>query len=237
MSCTNQSEKILHNNLNPNQLNVLRVFGRRGKTPSLSSKKIFTEYWHKLNISEVTNHTKIENLFSSPSKRYELEIGYGDGKRLATKLVENPDTAFIGIEPYKSGIIKLLKSVKKENTWNRLRLGKMAESILPILPNNCLDSIYILFPDPWQKRKHWQRRVISPINLKHCQRILKPKKNLVIATDDDTYSAWIIRHIKNDWHWNPLSWNIPPIGWEMTKYQKKALLVGRQTVYFNLVSK
>lgn len=232
----NNSEAILNNKLTPNQLNALRVFGRRGKTPSLASKEIYKTFWGKLNIPLDVKYKSIECLFSTPYKKYELEIGYGDGNRLSHQLIKNRDTAYIGIEPYNSGIVKLLKNAKKENTHNRLRLGKMAESIIPLLPDNCLDSIYILFPDPWAKRKHWQRRVINSQNLNHCQRILKPNRRLVIATDDDTYSAWIIRHIQRDWQWNPLSWNVAPDDWKVTKYQKKAMLAGRQTVYFNLLS-
>ena len=41
------------------------------------------------------------------------------------------------------------------------------------MPNQFLDKIYLLFPDPWPKKRHASRRFVNPENLQELSRLLK----------------------------------------------------------------
>ena len=107
-------------------------------------------------------------------------------------------------------------------------------------PDNFFEKIYILFPDPWPKFKHFKRRLIDK---KFLDQILFPKlKNngkIIIATDHDSYKTWILSHILQSvkFKWlatSKASWKIFPDDWIITKYQKKAIAEGREPILIEI---
>ncbi len=70
-----------------------------------------------------------------------------------------------------------------------------ARDLLDALPNSCLDRAFLLFPDPWPKRRHAARRFIQPANLDLLARLLKPGAEFRFGSDDPTYIAWGLAHL------------------------------------------
>ena len=105
-----------------------------------------------------------------------------------------------------------------------------------MIPNKLLSSIYILFADPWPKKKHHKRRLIKKTFLD--QLILKTQDNgqLHIATDHEEYAKWILEEIKKSrWKINDdllSNFNIFPDDWIKTKYQQRGLTKGNICYYF-----
>src|SRR5215213_2193844 len=90
-----------------------------------------------------------------------LEIGFGGGEHLAAHARANPETGFIGCEPFVNGIAKLLAVVEQEGLQNVRLWDQDATLLLPRLPDECLDRTYLLYPDPWPKRRQRKRRFLS----------------------------------------------------------------------------
>lgn len=65
------------------------------------------------------------------------------------------------------------------------------------LPSGRIFQIHILFPDPWPKRRHWARRLLSPPFLSECSRILQPGGLLRILTDHEGYARHISTLLKD----------------------------------------
>ena len=63
--------------------------------------------------------------------------------------------------------------------------------LLRLLPDACLDRLFLLFPDPWPKARHAKRRFVHPAMLPLLARVLKPGAEWRVASDDPTYQAWV----------------------------------------------
>jgi tRNA (guanine-N7-)-methyltransferase len=94
----------------------------------------------------------------------------------------------------------------------------------------------ILYPDPWPKRRHWKRRIISGAMLKRLARVLQPGALLRFATDIPGYASWTLQHFLRspDFEWTAEradDWRKPWPGFESTRYEAKALREGRTPCY------
>ena len=191
-----------------------------------------------------------------PQKIY-LEIGFGDGDHLAGHSAKHTDIAYIGAEVFKNGIANLLSLITgvKQNDEisedikllpsrnDNIRIWDDDIRLLfPLLPDACIDRVFLLFPDPWPKNRHASRRFINPQNLKILARILKPGGVLRVATDHVIYKTWTLRqlHESPDFRWTAScdkDWKYAPTDWEPTKYQNKAIREGRRPVFLDFERK
>ena len=90
-----------------------------------------------------------------------LEIGFGGGEHLAAQARAHPDIGFIGCEPFVNGVAKLLAVIDGERLQNIRLWDRDATELISRLPPASLDRIYLLYPDPWPKRRQRKRRFVS----------------------------------------------------------------------------
>ncbi len=218
----------------PNYQNnrLIRSFGRI-KSRRLSDNK-------NALIEDLLPLYEIEN-FESSSKETCLEIGFGFGDFLFEKAKTNSDILFFGAEPHLNGVVNLLAKLEAEPLKNLKISREDVRILLAKFPDKNFDQIFILFPDPWPKSRHFKRRLI---NTEFLDEILAPKMKdgakLTIATDHDLYKTWILAEVarskKFSWQANSKQdWQNFPSDWVETKYQKKAAAEGRVSVIFNLL--
>jgi len=177
-----------------------------------------------------------EPAFGPGFRELRLEIGFGGGEHLAARAREAPDVAFIGCEPFINGVAKLLAVVDAEKLANiRIRAGD-ARELVGALPPGCLSRIYILYPDPWPKRRQNKRRLIGPQTLAELARVLAPGGEVRFATDIDDYAGWTLQRFlaSPDFEWlagEADDWRRPWQDWEPTRYEVKARSEGRPSCY------
>ncbi len=165
-----------------------------------------------------------------------LEIGFGGGEHLIHRAQENPETGFIGVEPFVNSMAKLLSRVEELGLKNVRVYDDDATQVLDWMPEASLDRIDLLYPDPWPKRKHWKRRFVSQVNLDRFHRVLKPGGLFCFASDIDTYVNWTLIHCHAhggfEWTAEQASdWLTPFAGWPGTRYENKARREGRSSAY------
>ncbi|CAL7963111.1 tRNA (guanine-N(7)-)-methyltransferase [Alphaproteobacteria bacterium] len=122
-----------------------------------------------------------------------LEIGFGSGEHLAELASADPFNIFIGCEPFLNGVAQLLVKIEKLNLNNILIWIDDARYLIEKLPDHCIDRIYVLFPDPWPKRKHVKRKLINRESLELLGTKIKIDGELILATDCLKYA----KHIHN----------------------------------------
>lgn len=171
-----------------------------------------------------------------------LEIGFGGGEHLLAQARHNPDTLWIGCEPFINGVAKCLAGIDKEKLTNIRLFTNDARQLIEQMPDQSVDSIFILFPDPWPKARHNKRRLVNHETLAMLARIHKPGGRLLLATDHEDYSVWMFEHLLTTpyYEWTAKdqdSWNIPPADWTETKYQRKTTAEGRAPVFMECVRK
>ncbi len=210
---------------------IIRSFGR------IKSRKL-SDHKNSLLSDLPKNYAITDCDFTSQNNC--LEIGFGFGDFTFEKAKQNPQTLFFGSEPHLNGVVNLLSKLEKEPLSNLRISTQDVRLLLAQFPDNFFDQIFILFPDPWPKVKHFKRRLI---NQEFLDQILSPKMRngakLTIATDHDSYKTWILCEISKSQKFNWLAnakqdWQIFPPDWVVTKYQKKAEREGRTSVIFNL---
>lgn len=165
-------------------------------------------------------------LFPSPKSQYWFEIGFGAGEHLAELMRRNPDHGFIGAEPFINGMAAFLKEIQDEPHENVRVWMDDALMVIEALPDQCLDGIYILNPDPWPKKKHHKRRIVNRENLDQYARVLKHGGQLIMTTDVPGLAEWMVTeaftHPAFKWTAQSASdWRQSPDDWITTAYETK----------------
>jgi len=175
--------------------------------------------------------------FSERPAQIVLEIGFGGGEHLASEARAHPDAGFIGCEPFINGMAKLLGVVDAENLTNIRLWDRDATELLARLRPASIDLVYLLYPDPWPKRRQRKRRFVSESSLSALARVLKPGGEFRFATDIDDYAGWTLARClaSPDFAWSACradDWRLPWPGWGAgTRYEAKALREGRRPTY------
>lgn len=193
-------------------------------------------------LSVALDHCDPSDIFQKPGryKKYALEIGFGGGEHLAARAHQQPDTGFIGSEVFVNGVSKLLAAVEQEGLTNIRIYPDDVRDLLPCLPVACFDYVYLLYPDPWPKKRHNKRRFIRPENLAELHRILKPGGAFIFASDIADYVNWALAHIRHHggFIWTARradDWRHADAQWPGTRYEAKAIKAGRQPTYLHFL--
>ncbi|NOX75744.1 MAG: tRNA (guanosine(46)-N7)-methyltransferase TrmB [Gammaproteobacteria bacterium] len=118
-----------------------------------------------------------------------LEIGFGNGGSLVEMAAALSDHDYLGIEVHRPGVGNLLRLLE-EGELNNVRV--MCDDAVQILkhrlPDACLDRVQLFFPDPWHKRRHHKRRIVSPEFAALVATKLRPGGVFHLATDWQHYA-------------------------------------------------
>ncbi|MGY6549567.1 MAG: tRNA (guanine(46)-N(7))-methyltransferase TrmB [Roseinatronobacter sp.] len=164
-----------------------------------------------------------------------LEIGFGGGEHLVHQCRLRPDHGFIGCEPFINGVAMLLGKLHKAPVSN-LRIHPWdVRELFDVLPDACLDRVYLLYPDPWPKARHHRRRFVTPDYLIPLARVMKPGAELRLATDIPDYLRQAMTEVPRA-GFAPVSpgatdFSVPWEDWFSTRYEQKALRDGRKPAY------
>jgi len=181
-------------------------------------------------------------LFSVKPCAIWLEIGFGGGEHLAAEALAHRTTGYIGCEAFLNGIAKALSLVEASSLRNVRLFNGDARVLIEALPCGILDGIYLLYPDPWPKRRHHGRRFLSSNMLVRLARIMRPGAELRFATDIDDNAGWTLARVLRspDFIWaaaSPSDWQNPWEGWTGTRYEAKARRANRRPVYLTFLRK
>ncbi len=176
------------------------------------------------------------DLFDPPVTRLWLEIGFGTGEHLAAQARAHPDVGLIGCEPFLNGVATLVEAIDADALENIRVFADDARDMLDALPDASIERCFILFPDPWPKRRHHRRRFISTANLDSLARVLADGAELRLASDHREYVRWMLFHTlaHGAFAWTargPADWRQRPPDWPATRYEAKALARGGDCAY------
>ena len=133
----------------------------------------------------LTNRLDLEKIFRRKAPLH-VDLGCGDGSFLCALAQRLPDKNFLGIERL-SGRVR--SSARKAASLDNVRLLQMESSyaVRYLLPGESVETFYLLFPDPWPKRRHQRRRIVTPDFLNSVHAALEHNGVIYIATDHHDY--------------------------------------------------
>jgi len=164
-----------------------------------------------------------------------LEIGFGSGEHLLHQAISHADVGLIGCEPYINGVATLLGKIRRAGCDNiRVHPGD-ARDLFDVLPERSISRAFLLYPDPWPKKRHHRRRFVTPEHLEPLARVMKPGAILRVATDIPDYVRQTLEEVpKQGFTWlaeRPGDWREPWKDWLSTRYEQKAVREGRVPHY------
>lgn len=167
-------------------------------------------------------------LFPRPLRDLWLEVGFGAGEHLSWQAAQHRDVGLIGCEPFVNGITSLLRDVAELRLDNVRVHAADARPLIDALPDGSAGRCFVLFPDPWPKRRHRKRRFIGPDNLDALARVLRDGAELRLASDDPALVDWMLFHTRRHgaFEWTargPRDWRERPADWPPTRYERKRL--------------
>jgi tRNA (guanine-N7-)-methyltransferase len=216
----------------------LRSYGRRkGKRLSQRKERLVSELLPRLrpNLARPAP-ADISALFAVPVRDVWLEIGFGSGEHLVWQAERHPDIGIIGCEPFLNGVATLLGAIEDRGLQTVLVYDGDGRDVLAWLPEGSIRRAFILFPDPWPKRRQSKRRLVTPETMQALARVVAPGGILRFASDDAGYAGQALRTVHQsgafDWLAAKASdWRDPPADWPETRYERKALSEGRKSIY------
>jgi tRNA (guanine-N7-)-methyltransferase len=215
---------------------ALRSYGRRrGRRLSPRQQALLEHDLPKVAIDLASPPpARLTDLFGDTLGDVWLEVGFGDGKHLLWQAEHNTDIGIIGCEPFVDGVVKVLSALESGRLPNVRLHAEDARDLLAWLPTGSIGRLFVLFPDPWPKRRHGKRRLLGPATLALLVRCLRQGGELRVATDSADYVRTILLAVATepDLLWQaagPEDWR--KSSWPATKYEQKAISEGRKTYF------
>ena len=135
-------------------------------------------------------------IFGRPAPLH-VDLGCGDGSFLCELAQRHPDQNFLGTEKLVGRVAKVCrKAACLENV--RVLNVESSYAVRYLLPAGSVETFYLLFPDPWPKRRHHRRRLITQNFLDSIHRALNSEGLFQIATDQLDYFQQIERVAAGD---------------------------------------
>lgn len=120
-----------------------------------------------------------------------VEFGIGKGRFMRDYALKAPEKNFLGVEKVNKWLQHSAERIEKANLTNVKLVKTTAELVLSMIPMASVAEFYVLFPDPWPKRRHNGRRVIQKAFLDSIHEALATNGKLYIATDHAVYFEWM----------------------------------------------
>jgi tRNA (guanine-N7-)-methyltransferase len=221
----------------------LRSFGRRrGRKLSRRQASLLSAGLEQIaiDLSGRPANERLASLFSEPVEEVWLEIGFGAGEHLIWQAERNPAVGIIGAEPYINGVVAALSAIEERKFQGRVRLhANDVHPLLDWLPPASLSRVFMLFPDPWPKKRHRERRLLSLSLLSRMARVLRPGADLRFASDIPDYAEQAIEHAQRhpDFELSKIFTSAgrdAAADWPRTRYEAKAAKAGRTSTFIIL---
>ena len=153
-----------------------------------AQQRAFDDLWPRFGLDYTGTLRDFDAAFGRSAKRI-LEIGFGNGQALRYSAQLDPARDHIGIEVHAPGVGRLLNALAEDNASNvRLYHHDAVEVLQHEIADGTLDEVRIYFPDPWHKKRHHKRRLVSDAFAALLVRKLASDGRLHLATDWQDYA-------------------------------------------------
>lgn len=122
----------------------------------------------------------------------DLEVGTGNGYHFAHLAKSHPERSLVGLELKFKPLIQSIRRARKNGSENARIVRYDAHRVDHMFKEGELNNVYIHFPDPWSKKRHWKNRIIQTDYLLLLHSLMKPGSFLDFKTDNLDYFEWAI---------------------------------------------
>ena len=210
-----------------------RSYSLRGNRMTRAQTLAMAQSWDQYAI-EIKSELILNQIFPEKTKVI-MEIGSGMGEATAQIAKANPEVGYVAVEMHSPGLAALLILITQMELENIKLIREDATYLLANhIPDNSLDGIHLLFPDPWPKNRQHKRRMVQSEFIEMVGRKLRQGGFIHIATDWQPYADWIkVRFDKSDSFSGGVvdrpSWRV------LSKFEGQGLRKGHQVTDFKYI--
>ncbi len=169
--------------------------------------------------------------FGRPVDQLVVEIGSGSGDALVANALAKPDACLVAFEVYERAVASTLGKLDAAGIDNvRLLMVDGVAGLQRLIPPNSVTELSSFFPDPWHKKRHHKRRLVSPSFAELAASRLTVGGRWLLATDWPDYAGQMRRVLDA----TPVLANEYPDGWAprpawrpITRFEHRGLAAGR----------
>ena len=170
----------------------IRSYVVRAGRMTASQTRALEELWPRYGVDATGGPLDLPMLFGREAP-CTLEIGFGNGDNLLALAAGQPEGDFLGVEVHPPGVGHLLHGAAGAGVGNlRVIQHDAVEVLRERIAPGTLQAILVLFPDPWHKKRHHKRRLVSPAFAELAASRLAIGGTLQLATDWTPYAEWML---------------------------------------------
>jgi tRNA (guanine-N7-)-methyltransferase len=212
----------------------VRSFVKREGRLTNAQARALELYWDVMGLNHQNDNQKsvmkASEVFANENPVV-LEIGFGMGKSLVEMSKNAPELNFIGIEVHKPGVGACIALAMEEGVENlRVYEHDAIEILADCIPDASITTVQLFFPDPWHKKKHHKRRIVSPEFVETIRQKLKIGGVFHMATDWENYAECMLEDMSTAEGYKNLSDNndyVPrPDSRPLTKFENRGQRLG-----------
>ncbi len=218
-----------------------RFFGRRkGRKLSKHQSDLLSGKLAELSVylgAPRPNADELRRRFRALVDEVWLEIGFGGGEHFVWQAEHNPSVGVIGAEPFVNGVVAALSAIEEKGLEERVLLhADDVTFLLDWLPAASISRGFMLFPDPWPKKRHRERRLFNSALLDKIARVLVAGGEFRFASDIADYAESALEAAKTHPAFEIVqvftSENRSTVpDWPITRYEAKANQAGRSATF------
>lgn len=175
----------------------IRSFVRREGRLTPGQQRAIDELWPRFGIDHDDKVLNFATIFGRTAP-ITLEIGYGNGESLVQMAKAAPERDFLGIEVHRPGVGRLLHRIEELGLTNLRTLCADAVVVLKKqIPDESIDRLQLFFPDPWHKKRHHKRRIVSNEWLALVRSKLVTTGTIHMATDWEHYAVQMLADLSS----------------------------------------
>jgi len=203
----------------------VRSFVKREGRLTNGQAKALEQFWGTMGLEHKNGLIDARNLFGNDNPIV-LEIGFGMGKSLVEMAKNAPELNFIGVEVHKPGVGACISLAQEQGVDNlKVYEHDAIEILADCIAESSLTTVQLFFPDPWHKKKHHKRRIVSPEFVEAIRKKLKVGGVFHMATDWENYAECMLEDMSSAGGYKNLSENsdyVPrPDSRPLTKFENR----------------
>lgn len=161
----------------------------------------------------------VEDIFGNDHP-IEIDLGCGDGSFLIAMAKEFPERNFLGVERLLGRAKKVSRKAEKAGLTNCKVLRLESKYVIEYLfPEESIDRLHLLCPDPWPKARHHRRRLVQQDFLDCLYKALKPEGEFCFKTDHPEYYEWVCEEMNQFKKFTQREWNEDTFFYPKTDFQ------------------
>ena len=208
----------------------VRSFVKREGRLTKGQERALNDHWQTMGLNHDDGLIDPQVVFGN-DKPVVLEIGFGMGKSLVEMAKAAPELNFIGVEVHKPGVGACISYAVEQGVDNlKVYEHDAIEILADCIPPASLTTVQLFFPDPWHKKKHHKRRIVSAEFVETIRQKLKVGGVFHMATDWENYAECMLEDMRNSQGYKNLSETndfVPrPESRPLTKFENRGHLLG-----------